>query len=417
VDSELIVWTGVVAILVGRWLAEVRLEQLNLRHVRAHAWAVPEAYREVMDGATYARSVEYTLAKGRFNLFADTANLFWLLLLVCSGVLPWAFREWAGALGTSVWSMSGLLLVVMVASSIVALPLDYYAAFFLEQRFGFNTASRRTWFADRLKGFGLTVGLGWPLFALILKLVDWTGHWWWLWAWAAVLFFQLLMILVAPAIILPLFNKFTPLPEGSLRDRLLNLAKRTAFAARSIQVMDGSRRSRHSNAFFTGLGRFRKIVLFDTLLPQLDELELEAVLAHEIGHWKKRHIPKMIGWSALSLLGGFFALAWLARQEWFYRGFGFEPVSLVPALLLFGILSSSVTFWLMPLVNSRLRRYEFEADRFAADAMNEPDSLIGALRRLTEKNLGNLTPHPAYSAFHYSHPTLLEREAALRSTP
>ena len=213
---------------------------------------------------------------------------------------------------------------------------------------------------------------------------------------------------------LPLFNKFTPLPEGSLRERLLKLAERTAFRAQSIQVMDGSRRSRHSNAFFTGFGGFRKIVLFDTLIEQLSESELEAVLAHEIGHYKKMHIPKMLMISAMSSLLGFFIVAWLARQDWFYRAFGFEPGNIAPALLLFALLSGVVTFWFSPLTHWLSRKHEYEADAFAAKVMSEADSLIGALRKLNEKNLSNLTPHPIYSSFYYSHPALLEREAALR---
>jgi len=221
---------------------------------------------------------------------------------------------------------------------------------------------------------------------------------------------------LAPVLILPLFNKFAPLPEGTLRERLLQLAQRTRFRAKSIQVMDGSKRSRHSNAFFTGFGRFRKIVLFDTLVQQLTEPELESVLAHEIGHFKKKHIPKMLIFSAACSLGGFYLVAILARQEWVYRAFGFEPGSIVPVLLLGGLLSGVMTFWFSPLAHAWSRRYEYQADAFAAQAMNEPRSLIGALRKLNEKNLSNLTPHPFYSGFYYSHPTLLEREKALAGT-
>ncbi len=177
--------------------------------------------------------------------------------------------------------------------------------------------------------------------------------------------------------------------------------------------MDGSKRSRHSNAFFTGFGRFRKIVLFDTLIQQLTEPELEAVLAHEIGHYKKKHIPKMLVFSAISSLVGFYLISVLARQEWFYRAFDFEPGNVAPALLLFGLLAGTVTFWFSPLTHWWSRRYEYQADAFAARVMNEAQSLIGALRKLNEKNLSNLTPHPLYSGFYYSHPTLLEREQAL----
>jgi STE24 endopeptidase len=259
----------------------------------------------------------------------------------------------------------------------------------------------------------LGIGLGYPLLVLVLKLVEWMGLSWWLWAWGALLAFQMLMLVLGPVLILPLFNQFTPLPDGTLRERLLKLAERTRFRTRSIQVMDGSKRSRHSNAFFVGFGGFRKIVLFDTLIQQLAEDELEAVLAHEIGHFKKRHIPKTLLLSAVSSLVGFWLVALLAGQDWVYRGFGFEPGSIAPALLLFGLLSGAITFWFSPAAHWWSRRYEYQADAFAAEVMHEPHSLIGALRKLNEKNLSNLTPHPLYSGFYYSHPTLLEREQAL----
>jgi STE24 endopeptidase len=260
-----------------------------------------------------------------------------------------------------------------------------------------------------------------PLLALLLKVIEWAGVSWWLWAWAVVLLFQLLVMLIAPAVIMPLFNKFTPLGEGTLRARLFALARRTGFPTRSIDVMDGSKRSRHSNAFFTGFGRFRKIVLFDTLVAQLSELELEAVLAHEIGHYRKRHIIKLLSVSALGLLLAFGAIAWLARQDWFYRAFGFTPsdsfapASIVPAMLIFALLAGTLSFWLSPLMNMWSRRFEYEADAYAREVMTEAQPLIGALRKLNEKNLSNLTPHPLYSSFYYSHPTLLERERAMKS--
>ena len=367
----------------------------------------------MVDEPTYAKSVEYTLAKGRLYRIELTFNAVVLLLVLFSGVLPWAFQGFTLRLGDSAWAMGAFLFATGLVLSLLSLPLDWYAQFRLEERFGFNTTTQKLWWLDRLKGLLLGLALGYPLLVLVLKLVDWTGAWWWLWAWAALLAFQLLMAVLAPVLILPLFNKFTPLPEGSLRERLLQLAERTRFRARSIQLMDGSKRSRHSNAFFTGFGRFRKIVLFDTLVQQLAEPELEAVLAHEIGHFKKKHIPKMLVMSALGTLAGFYLVSVLAGQDWFYRAFGFAPGSIVPALLLFGLLSGVVTFWFSPLGHWWSRRYEYQADAFAAEVMNEPRSLVGALRKLNEKNLSNLTPHPLYSGFYYSHPTLLEREQAL----
>ena len=229
-------------------------------------------------------------------------------------------------------------------------------------------------------------------------------------------------MLIAPAIIMPLFNKFTPLPEGELRECLIALAQRTDFPARRIEVMDGSKRSRHSNAFFTGLGSFRKIVLFDTLIGQLTHAELESVLAHEVGHCKKRHVIKMLSVSVAGVFLAFALIAWLARQQWFYHAFGFAyqggfaAINVVPAILLFALLAGTISFWASPFIHSWSRRFEFEADAFARGAMGETQSLIQALRKLSEKNLSNLTPHPLYSSFYYSHPTLLERERALRMT-
>jgi STE24 endopeptidase len=403
----------VALLILAKWATQFCLERLNSRHVQAHAGVVPEAFQGVVDEATYAKSVHYTLAKGRLDQIQVTYNSVVLLLVLFSGLLPWEFHVFTQGLGKSAWAMAAFLFVTAVLLSLPGLPLDWYEQFRLEDSFGFNTTTQKLWWMDRLKGLLVAIVLGYPLLVLVLKLVEWTGASWWLWAWGAMLGFQLLMLVLAPVLILPLFNKFTPLPEGALRERLLKLAGRTRFRARSIQVMDGSKRSRHSNAFFTGFGGFRKIVLFDTLIQQLAESELEAVLAHEIGHFKKKHIPKTLAVSALSSLVGLYLVALIAKQEWPYHSFGFEPGSIVPALLLFGLLSGVVTFWFSPVAHWWSRRHEYQADAFAAQAMTEPGSLIGALRKLNEKNLSNLTPHPLYSGFYYSHPTLLERERAL----
>lgn len=406
--------TVLVAVLIlARWLVELWLARLNRRHVLAHANKVPEAFRGMIDEQAYAKTVQYTLAKNRFGQFADSYQAFILLMVLFSGVLSWAYEIFSSHFGESVWAMAAFLFTVGAALALPGLPLDWHEQFRLEQQFGFNTTTPKTWWLDRVKGFVLALLLGCPLLVLVLKFVEWTGDSWWLWAWAALLFFQLVLVVLAPVLILPLFNKFTPLPEGGLRERLLKLAGQANFQAKSIQVMDGSRRSRHSNAFFTGFGRWRKIVLFDTLLEQLTEPELEAVLAHEIGHYKLKHIPKMLLASALGSLAAFYVISILSKQEWFYRAFGFEPGSIVPALLLFGLLAGTVTFWFSPLAHWWSRRYEYQADAFAARVMNDARSLIGALRKLSEKNLSSLTPHPVYSAVYYSHPTLLEREQAL----
>jgi len=409
------------ALILARAIAELWLSRLNQRHVRVHANEVPPAFHGIIDKTTYRRSVDYTLAKSRFGNIASVFDALVLIAVLFSGVLPWAFEKFSASFGTSIWAMAGFLFVVGIALSILGLPFAWYAQFKLEERFGFNTSTVKTWVLDRMKGFLIAALLGYPLLALVLKLIEWTGATWWVWAAAVVIAFQLLLLLVAPAIIMPLFNKFTPLPEGALRDRLFALAQRTDFPARRIEVMDGSKRSRHSNAFFTGFGRFRKIVLFDTLMAQLTEPELESVLAHEIGHYKKRHVVKLLSVSIVGVVVAFAAIAWLARQQWFYRAFGFEhqagfaAANVVPALLLFGLLAGTIIFWLSPFINRWSRRFEYDADAFARATMGEAQSIVHALRKLSERNLSNLIPHPLYSGFYYSHPTLIERERALQA--
>jgi STE24 endopeptidase len=410
-------------LILARVVTELWLSRLNQHHVRACSNEVPPAFCGIIDEATYRRSIDYTLAKSRFGVVVNVFDTIMLIAVLFSGVLPWAFRRFGASIGTSTLAMAGFLFLVGIALSIPGLPFAWYAQFKIEQRFGFNTTSMKTWIVDRIKGFLLALFLGYPLLLLVLKLIEWTGANWWVSAAAVVIFFQLLLLLIAPAVIMPIFNKFTPLPEGELRDRLFALAQRTDFPTRSIEVMDGSKRSRHSNAFFTGLGRFRKIVLFDTLISQLTEPELESVLAHEIGHYKKRHVIKMLSVSSVAVIMAFAAIAWLARQEWFYGAFGFEHQTafaasgscrIVPAMLLFALLAGTITFWFSPFIHIWSRRFEYDADAFAGATMGETESLIQALRKLSEKNLSNLTPHPLYSSFYYSHPTLLERERALR---
>jgi STE24 endopeptidase len=408
-------WFGTIALtlILAQWAAQLWLDRLNQQHVSQYSREIPDTFKEMVTPENYRKSIEYTLAKSRFHQVETTYNVLLLLLVLFSGVLPLAFYAFAGKFGTAAWAMALFLFLVAIALTLPGLPFDWYAQFRLEERFGFNTTTQRLWWIDRLKGLLLAFAFGYPLLLLLLKLIDWAGSLWWLWGWASLLAFQILMVVLAPILILPLFNKFTPLPEGSLRARLLALGEKTGFHAKTIQIMDGSKRSRHSNAFFTGFGRFRKIVLFDTLVQQLTEPELEAVLAHEIGHYKKKHIPKMMLWSAVGMLVSFYALNLLARQDWFYEAFGFANDDLAPAFLLFGLLSGTVTFWFSPLVHLWSRRYEYQADAFAAQIVGQVQSLISALRKLNEKNLSNLTPHPLYSGFYYSHPTLLEREAAL----
>lgn len=417
VDVPLIIQGVVVGLLLLRWLFELGLGRLNVNHVQAHAEAAPETLKDVMDADAYAKSVRYTLAKARLKHWTEPYDLVVLLLVLFSGILPWSYGIVPAGSVDSVWAMALYFIGFSLVLSLTSLPWDWYAQFRLEDRFGFNQSTLGLWLSDRIKGVLLALLLGVPLLALLLKLVAIGGAWWWLAGWGTVMGFQIMMMVVAPVWILPLFNKLEPLAEGDLKARLLTLGEKTGFSAQTILVMDGSKRSSHSNAFFTGFGRFRKIVLFDTLIEQLTVDELEAVLAHEIGHYKRRHVLKMLAWSCATLLVGFGVLAWLLNYQPFFSAFGFgESRSVVVGFLLFTLLSGAVTFWTTPLSSAWSRKFEFEADAFAAHAVGGGGPLIGALKKLSEKNLSNLTPHPWYSRFYYSHPTLHERIANLPSS-
>lgn len=404
-----------VVLLVLQSLKSLILDLLNAKNIRANQHKIPDAYQGVMDEETYGKSVAYSLEKSRFSIITSLYGSVVLVLVILSGFLPWLWDSLENFWGSSLWAQAGFLVVVTLVLAIPDLPFDYYSTFKLEEKYGFNKSTFGLWISDKVKGTLVGFVIGYPLICLLLKLVDWLGSTWWIWGFVVIFVFQLAMMVLYPKLIMPLFNKLEPLEEGELKNELMDLSDRSGFAAKTIEVMDGSKRSGHSNAFFTGFGRFRRIVLFDTLMEQLQTNELKAVLAHEIGHYKRGHIPKMILMSAAGMLLAFWLIAWLANSPWFYEGFGFEGVtSIAPAFLLFSILSGLVTSWLTPLFSILSRKHEYEADAFARDAMGEPQSLIAALRKLNEKNLSNLTPHPLYSAFYYSHPTLLEREAALK---
>ncbi len=410
------VFSVVVILVVLKLLAELGLAALNRAEVRRHAARAPAGVAAIMDEATYRKATDYTLAKNRLGVIEGIFDTGVLLAVLFGGVLPWVFGQvtaWGGPDAT--WTGALAILLAGGLLSLPGLPFDWWAQFHLEARFGFNKATPALWLTDKIKGTVLAFALGFPLLWALLSLVHRVGGVWWIWGFGLMFGVQLLMMVLYPKLILPLFNKLTPLPEGELRVRLMALAERTGFAARTIEVMDGSKRSGHSNAFFTGFGRFRRIVLFDTLIAQLSPEELEAVLAHEIGHYRRGHIPKMLALAAVLQLAGFWAVAALARSDWFNPAFGFAAGQLAPAFLLFGLLGGVATFWLTPLMNLLSRKHEYEADAFARAALEGPAAMIAALRKLAQKNLTNLTPHPWFSGFYYSHPTMLEREAALRA--
>ena len=407
-----------VCLLILKLGTSILLDVLNLRYVQARAGEVPESFRGFIDLPTYKKSVEYTAAKTRFGIVTDLFDAGVLALVLLLGILPWFYELFSAWFGIGIWGQALVLFLTGLVLGIPSMPFDWWGTFKLEERFGFNKSTKKLWVVDKIKGTLIGFVIGYPLLALLIYLVSAAGMLWWLWGFAVFFIFQLVMVVAYPMFIMPLFNKLEPMEAGELKKRLFALADRTGFQAQTILVMDGSKRSGHSNAFFSGFGRFRRIVLFDTLIEQMEPDELEAVLAHEIGHYKLGHIPKMMAMAAVSSLGMFAVLGWLANAGWFTRAFHFSSSAegqIVPVLLLFMLLSSLVTFWLSPLTSRLSRKHEYEADAFARDAMGGYAPLSQALRKLHKENLSNLTPHPLYSNFHYSHPTLVEREASLRS--
>lgn len=408
-STNLWVWAAG-AVLAGRLGAELALEALNRRHLRQVAGCAEAGGSE---GSGRARALAYAEARSRFReieLLWETALLAGLWL---TGWLARGWEAWQQVVGTGVWADAAFVWAVFTGASVASWPLRWYERFHLEERFGFNTTRPRTWWADRAKGLLLGTVLGLPVLVGLLGLMRWDPAGWWMWGWAFVVAVQWAVSWLAPVIILPWFHRFSPLPEGPLRERLLTLARRIGFRLADIQVMDGSRRTRHSNAFFTGWGRFRRVILYDTLLAQLASEELEAVVAHEMGHDRLRHWQKMMVGSALGLLAAFAVAAYAAQVPSLFRAFGFpgpEPAILLVGL---GLWAGPVSAWLAPLIHACSRRWEFAADAFAARVLGTAEPLCRALERLHRENLMNLPSHPWYRWVHESHPSLEERLAAL----
>jgi len=405
--------------LTAKVLIELWLTSLNLGEGKKRRGEIPEALKEVIQREDYEKSIDYMGAKARLGMISEILDGVIMVVLALGG-LAWIFAQFSSVLPVGLGWDALLILCVMLVLSLPGLPLEWWGQFRLEEKFGFNKSTVGLWVSDKFKGLILMIVLGWPPLLGLLWVFESFPESWWIWGWGLFFGFQLVMMVLYPMVILPLFNKLEPLEEGELKKSLMGLADRAGFAAQTIQVIDGSKRSTHSNAYFTGFGKFRRIVLYDTLIEHLKPRELMAVLAHEIGHYKKGHVPQMLGVSAVISLAGFWFINWLITERWVVELFGFDVfgdgrVDCLPALLLFMIFSGVFIFWLGPIMNFWSRKNEFEADAFAKDAMEESQSLIGALRGLHAKNLSNLVPHPAYSFFHYSHPTLLERESALNS--
>jgi STE24 endopeptidase len=410
------------AFFTAEFLVEFTLNELNLRYVRA-CWAekkVPDFFRSQLSADAYEKSVLYTLAKGQFQRWSEIYGRFWTLAILFSGVLGLLDDLFGrlteqfglGPYGNGIFFCLGVGFIF----ALVSLPADLYSTFGLEAKFGFNKTTLKLYLADKLKGMILGLVIGVPFLFVILWLMQVTGGYWWVWAFVFISGFQLLMIVIFPTFVAPWFNKFEPLKDGEFRDRILALADQVGFKTSGIYSMDGSKRSAHSNAYFTGIGKSKRIVLFDTLIEQMTADQGLAVLAHEMGHYKMKHIRRMLVVQTVFLFVGLYVLSLLLDYPPLFAAFGVKP-SPHAALVLFSLLSSSFTFYLGPLMNLLSRKHEYEADRFAAITLRNGKPMEEALINLTVKNLANLTPHPWYSAYHYSHPSPTERVEAIRQCP
>jgi STE24 endopeptidase len=408
-----------VSVLLSVWLA-----RRQIAHVSAHRDRVPEGFREVISPEAHAKAADYTCAKQRFGLiqlaFGTLMLLVWTLGggldLLNGGVLRFFGGDESAAAGL-LYPVSLVVLFTLIGS-VIELPFEWYHNFRIEEKFGFNRMTHRLWVSDIIKNTLLSLVIGIPLIAAVLWLMGAAGPLWWLWAWALWMGFNLALMVVYPIFIAPLFNEFKPLEDEALRARVNALMQRCGFSAKGLFVMDGSKRSAQSNAYFTGIGRSKRVVFYDTLLARLTTGELEAVLAHELGHFHHKHIMKLIAGLFVMSLIGLAMLGWLAQQPAFYLGLGVTPNASASndalALLLFLLVLPSVGVVFGPLSSRRSRQYEFQADAYAKQQSNGAD-LGTALVKLTEDNASTLTPDPWYVRFNYSHPPVIERLAALKS--
>jgi STE24 endopeptidase len=400
--SVLFVFFFMLTLVLRYWLAS-----RHVRHVLLHREQVPAEFAAKIPLAAHQKAADYTVAKTRFGLYSALWGGLVLIGFTLLGGLQALSTAILHATGPGMAHQIGLIVAFAIVSGVLDLPFDYYRQFVLEQRFGFNKMSVGLWLADMLKGALVGALIGLPLVWVVLTLMDRTGPLWWLYAWLVWSGFQLLMMVLYPTVIAPLFNKFTPLSDDSLKARIEGLMARVGFASKGLFVMDGSKRSAHGNAYFSGFGANKRIVFFDTLLERLAPAEIEAVLAHELGHFKLKHIVKRIAvMFALSLV--FLALlGYLKEQVWFYTGLGVTPLlgqsNDAMALLLFALVLPVFTFPLSPLSSLTSRKHEFEADAFAAQHSDARD-LVSALVKMYEDNASTLTPDPLHSAFYDSHP-------------
>ena len=402
--------------LVAGLILKLWLSSRQIRHVALHRAQVPAAFTERISLTAHQKAADYTLTKARLGIlelaFGAAVLLAWTLI----GGLDWLNQALLTRMGPGMWQQLALLGSFVVIGGLIDLPFTVYQTFVIEERFGFNKTTVKLWLSDLIKSSLIGALIGLPIAALILWLMGASGSLWWLYAWLFWMAFNLLLLIVYPTVIAPLFNKFLPLEDAALKERVTALMQRCGFTAKGLFVMDGSKRSAHANAYFTGFGASKRVVFFDTLLKQLSPGEVDAVLAHELGHFKHKHIIKrIVSMFAMSLVG-FALLGYLSQQAWFYLGLGVRPVVNGPsdalALLLFMMAIPVFTVFISPIFAQFSRKHEFEADAYAVAQTNGQD-LKNALLKLYEDNASTLTPDPLFVKFYYSHPPASERLARM----
>ncbi|WP_310568399.1 M48 family metallopeptidase [Hydrogenophaga sp.] len=418
-DATALTFTSLVcALLVAGLIVRTVLLSRQIRHVARHRSSVPAAFAQTISTEAHHKAADYTLAKARFAQLETAVEAALLLGWTLLGGLNALNQALLALMGGGLWQQLALIGAFVLIGGLLTLPLAWWSTFRIEERFGFNKMSLGLWLGDLLKNALVGALIGLPIVALVLWLMGAAGPTWWLWAWGVWMGFNLLLLVLYPTLIAPLFNKFEPLQDESLKARVNALMQRCGFAAKGLFVMDGSKRSAHANAYFTGFGAAKRVVFFDTLLQQLSPPEIDAVLAHELGHYKRRHIvQRVVLMFALSLVG-FALLGWLSNQIWFYTGLGVTPALDAPnhavALLLFMLVVPLLTYFLSPLMAQLSRRHEFEADAYAV-AHTDGRDLASALLKLYKDNASTLTPDPVYARFYYSHPPASERLARLQT--
>lgn len=409
----------VLTIFIKTWLAS-----RHIHYVHAHRNSVPENFSSQINLEAHQKAADYTCAKTRLNYANILLEAVILLILTLGGGLNVLIIFWANLVNNSIAHGIALILSTIVLMGVIELPINYYRTFVIEKEFGFNKMTRTMFFSDLVKQASLGMLFGIPLLFCVLWLMEKMGENWWLYVWVMWMFFNLIILSIYPTLIAPLFNKFTPLEDTSLKTRIEQLMQKCGFKSSGLFVMDGSRRSSHGNAYFTGFGKTKRIVFFDTLLSHLSGSEIEAVLAHELGHFKRRHVIKRIAWTFAMSLVLLFVLGHLMQQDWFYQGLGISVLNetwatassppTAVALLLFLLVMPTFTFMFQPLSSLYSRKHEFEADEYAAEKSSASD-LTQALVKLYKDNAATLTPDPLHSAFYDSHPPAMLRIARLQN--